>query len=318
MADFIRLRVAAARAGVSLALAALIGGLSAPGASASRPHATGGAGTGVNFLKLGGLSGNVRQGFLKLELKFLKLDSALGALEHKLVREYATAGSLKQYLKLSTANASFLKLDDANANFLKIEDANVNFLKIDDANLNFLKIDAANTEFLKIDAANTEFLKIDATAANANAFGGATPQSFERSATGTASIPTGAGAAQAPLLSTPGGELVVKAGMTAPGAAPGAPYVSITNGTTSLLPAVQDLDAGGNATTSSADIGAGQAHTVSFSGNYLPPGQLHVQFFNVPGLFGSSAGEAVTLVVSVESDGNGNMRFVAQLISGSL
>ena len=309
MADFIRLRVAAARAGVSLALAALIGGLTAPGSAASRPHATGGAGAGANFLKLNGISGNVRQGFLKLELKFLKLDSALGALEHKLVREYPTATSLRQYLKLSTANASFLKIDAANANFLKIEDANVNFLKIDDANLNFLKIDAANSEFLKIGA----------TAANANEFGGATPQSFERSVTGTALIPSGGGAAQATLLSTPGGELVVKAGVTAPGAAPGAPFVSISNGTTSMLPAVQDLDAGGNATTSSADIPAGQAHTVSFTpGNNPLPAQLHTQFFNVPGLFGSPAGEAVTLVVSVESDGNGNVRFVAQLLSGSL
>ncbi|HET9101853.1 MAG TPA: hypothetical protein VFN55_00760 [Solirubrobacteraceae bacterium] len=297
MAEFIRLRVAAARAGVSLALAALIGGLTAPGASASTGHA---GSSSAHFLKLGGLRGNVRQGFLKIETKVYKLESALSQLELKLQRSYPTTQKVNALFDkwTSTAGAQFLKIDAANTEFLKIDDANTQFLKIDDANTQFLKASAAS-----------QFLPVGGTALNASQFGGSTPESFDRSATGAATLAPGAPAVT--LLATPGGELTVKAGYAAPGASQGGPFIAITNGTSALLPAVQDS----NGQDGSADIAPQATRTVFLSAS---AGQVHVQFFDVPGAFGAAQGSAATLVASTEADGNGNVRFVAQLISGSL
>jgi hypothetical protein len=113
------------------------------------------------------------------------------------------------------------------------------------------------------------------------------------------------------LLATPGNELVVKAAYGAvPGAGTPSPNITITNGTSTLLPAVQDHNSQNVST--SADLAGGQTRPFAMA----PTDQLHIQFFNVPGLFG--AGSAATLVVSVEPDTSGNIRFVAQLIAGSL
>jgi hypothetical protein len=284
MTDYVKLRASALRASLGLALAALIGGL--PARAHAAPAA---AGTGsTKFLKLAGLGQDVRNAFLKVEDQVLKLDSSLAKVEHKLGRNYVSA---------SHANATFLKIKSADSSFLKIGDANSNFLKIDDA----------NSSFLKIDDANATFLKVDATAANASELGGASPQSYSRSVAGDAVVTAGGLAQQ--LLAIPGGALTVLAGVAVPVGAGPSPAVTITNGSGQALPAVQDLDG----QTTSADLAAGASNTVTLG----QVAQLHIQFFSVPGLFGSASGEPATLIVSVEPDGNA-FRFVAQLLAGAV
>jgi hypothetical protein len=270
MTDYVKLRTSALKASLGLALAALIGGL--PAWAHAAPAAPGAGST--KFLKLGGLGRDVRNAFLKVEDQVLKLDSSLATVEHKLVSK-------------TQANATFLKIKNADSSFLKIESANASFLKIDDA--------------------NSTFLKAGATAVNANELGGASPQSYSRSAAGDAVVAPGGPEQQ--LLPIPGGALTVQAGYGGPiGVAPG-PFVAITNGSGQALPAVQDLDG----QTTSADIAPGVTTIIGLGS----VAQLHVQFFAVPGLFGSAQGEPATLIVSVEPDGNG-FRFVGQLLAGSL
>jgi hypothetical protein len=279
MTDYVKLRASALKASLGLALAALIGGL--PARAHAAPSASG---TGSKFLKLEGLGRDVRNAFLKVEDQVLKLDSSLANVEHKLVSK-----------------------TQANATFLKIKSADSSFLKIKSANTSFLKIDNANASFLKIDDANSTFLKAGATAVNASELGGASPQSYSRSAAGDAVVTPGGPVQQ--LLPIPGGVLSVQAGYGGPiGVAPG-PYVAIANGSGQVLPAVQDLDG----QTTSADIAPGVTTIIGLGS----VAQLHVQFFSVPGLFGSAQGEPATLIVSVEPDGNA-FRFVGQLLAGSL
>jgi hypothetical protein len=288
MAEFIKLRTTALKAGVSLALAALIGGLPSRSHAATRASS---AANATHFLKLTGLTGNVKNSFLKLEKSFLKIDGSLATLEHKLAKTYFTSQ----------------KIDST---FLKIKSADTDFLKIDTANASFLKIDDANASFLKIDDAATEFLKVGATAANTSEFGGATAQSFSRSTSGAATIPLGG---SAPLLATPDGELSVSVSYgIGVGQGPQA-TVTITNNTNQALPAVQDI-AG---TDTSADIPAKSTHTITLSLLSGGADQIHLQFFPVPGLFGSATAVAATLIVSVESSQTG-AGFVGQLIAGSL
>jgi hypothetical protein len=169
-----------------------------------------------------------------------------------------------------------------------------------------LKIKSANTSFLKIDDANNQFLRLGATAANTNEFGGATPESFSRSASGAIAIPSiNTGPAQA-LLGSPDGAITVKVGITAGVGG----VVTIANGT-NQTPAVQDL--GGQVTQ--ADIPALSFSTIAL-GN-TSAAQPHVQFFPVPGLFFSATPEAATLIVSQETT-QSTHSFVGQLIAGSL
>jgi hypothetical protein len=309
MAEYIKLRASALKAGVSLALAALIGGLPARSHAAtptSAPRASTASGA-TRFLKLDGLSGSLGNSLLKVEKSFLKLDSALGTLEHKLAKTYFTAQKIDStFLKIKSANSSFLKVDAANLNFLKIDAANLNFLKITDANSTFLKITDANASFLKIDDADNTFLKLTGTAANASELGGATPQSFSRSSSGAATVKPGD--QPAALLASPEGELTVTVTTNPTGGQGG--VVTITNNTGALLPAVQDV-AGQD---TSIEIQPKSSTPITLDGSVA---QLHLQFFPVPGLFGSAQAEAATLVISMESNQEGDS-FVGQLIAGSL
>jgi hypothetical protein len=102
MADYIKLRVAAARLGVTMAFFALTAGL-ADRARAATPW-----------------SGRVNADLLSpTPPEFLKIKSADAS-----------------FLKIDDANSNFLKFDDANASFLKIDDANHEFLKIDSSAAN--------------------------------------------------------------------------------------------------------------------------------------------------------------------------------------
>ncbi len=172
MADFIKLRLAAARMGVSMAFFALLAGI------ADR--------AGANPLVSGSDSGLLRQattaaGAAGRPTTLLKLDSALLKLEHKLSTSFETTHKLNQ-----------------------------TFLKIKSANTEFLKIKSANTTFLKIDDANAEFLKIDATAANAGELGGLSPSAFFQGNghVVTGAVPAVSGTATQ-LLALPGGIIVV-------------------------------------------------------------------------------------------------------------
>lgn len=96
MAQRIKFRLNAAKVGVSMALAALAGGVveklrSEP----SDVHLTPASAPG-NFIKLGGLPQKIRTDFqkieqkvIKLEDKWIKLDSALGQLDQKVITQQA-------------------------------------------------------------------------------------------------------------------------------------------------------------------------------------------------------------------------------------
>jgi hypothetical protein len=140
MAEHIKFRLTAAKVGVSAALLALIGGVverirSGPSEVRITPASAPG-----HFLKLGGIQGDVKHALIKLEDKWIKLDTALTNVVAKL-------------------HADYLKIDKANSEFLKINKANAEYLKINTANANFLKIRSANSEFLKIRTAQNEFVQ---------------------------------------------------------------------------------------------------------------------------------------------------------------
>lgn len=261
MADYIKLRLAAARVGVSMAFFALLAGV------AERAHAATQPPPPANFL---------REVFVPsgkgLNRVILKLDSALATLEHKLSTNFDTTHKLDQtFLKIKSAGTEFLKIKSANASFLKIDDANANFLKIDDA--------------------SKEFLKIDSTAANASELGGLTPDAFFQGnghvITGSVVASTGAGPQQ--LLSLPGGIIVVSVTNT-----PGAGLqLTIHNASGVNLPAVQDVAAAGNSTTGATTLVTGQDAAIGLDG---AGAQVHVQIFPS----GAAFPEVVTLIVSAD------------------
>lgn len=133
MAEYIKFRLTAAKVGVSMAFLALIAGL-AERAQSGPPTINARRTAAVDyFLKLDGIKGEAKTGFLKLEAKILKLDGALASLEHKLGKTfYDKQQTNALYLKQSKANTEFLKLDKAKTEYLKISDASKAFLKIRD------------------------------------------------------------------------------------------------------------------------------------------------------------------------------------------
>jgi hypothetical protein len=116
MAEYVRLRVTAAKAGVTMALLALIGGLAERSRAATPARAR--QASALNFLKLKGLSRTISGDFLKIEKKFVKLDSAISGVEKKLVKFERSASST--FLKITDANAKFLKADGTAANAAKL------------------------------------------------------------------------------------------------------------------------------------------------------------------------------------------------------
>jgi hypothetical protein len=170
VADYIRFRFTAAKVGVSMAFLALLAGV-AEKVRSGTPHVS--ATNSALYIKLGGITGEVKQAFLKIEDVFVKLDKVLVGLDHKLLQNYYTRHKI---------DATFLKITDA------------------------------NQKFLKITAANANFLKIDGTAANANKLGGLTPESFVQGHADVVSggILIGLDQPSAmPLLQTPDGKLAL-------------------------------------------------------------------------------------------------------------
>jgi hypothetical protein len=202
VAEYIKFRLTAAKVGVSMALLALIAGVAEK--ASSRPAVVKATPAASDlFLKLGGITGGVKTALVKLEDKWIKLDTALSKFEHKVTGNYYDKHAI---------NGSFLKIKSANASFLKIDDA------------------------------NAKFLPAAGTAANASKLGGLAPDAFVQGHANVVSgaVTVGPGGSAQTLLQVPsatqGGIIVVC--RPTPGAA--GVQLSITNTTNVTIPAVQD------------------------------------------------------------------------------
>jgi hypothetical protein len=281
MAQYIKFRLTAAKVGVSMALAALIAGIAekvhaAPPVINAKPAAV------DYFLKLDGVTGESKNDFLKLELKYNKLNGLITGVERQLTKVYKKAVVNAEFLKIDTANSEFLKTDDASAEYLKIADA------------------------------SSEFLKIGGTAANSSELGGLAPDAFFQGdgnvVSGEASV-TGSQKSQQ-LLSTPDGTLTVQLATNSDGA----PYLNIHNGGSNSLPVVQDLGEANSevgTTTSSSTIGPGN-NQIQLGGQQA--NQLHLQIFPA-----GNFNEVVTITVSVvPTPSTGAYTAVGQMLLGNL
>ena len=123
MAEYIRFRLTSAKLGVTMALAALIGGVAdraeAQSASSSKPPAL--------FVKLTGITGQVRTVLAKIEEKVDVLTKDIASIEQKQRTDYYTKDQVgKIYMKHATANAEFLKKADTAANSSLLDNKPVN------------------------------------------------------------------------------------------------------------------------------------------------------------------------------------------------
>jgi len=281
MADYVRLRLAAARVAVTMAFLALLAGIAERAGQSAAPTVN--AVPAASYLKLNGLSSLVAQNFSKIENKLVKLDTTLLKYERTVT-------------KLQKADRAFLKVNSANAQFLKIDDANAQFLKISDA----------NDKWLKISDANAEFLKLDGTAANSSELGGLPAGSFFQ---GSGHVVTGAlpavpsqGTQQ--LLSLPDGTISVLIGLLRGQAT----QVTVHNSTQATLSAVQDI-----AGTDTAIMLAPGDNQLSFSVPTGSAGQLHLQIFPS----GQAFPEVVTIMVSLDTV-NGSQAAIGQAFTGGI
>ena len=221
MAEYIKFRLTVAKAGVTMALLGLLGGL-AQRAGADQPRTTEAhAAKTISWtpkLSLKGITGNLRASLVTIEKDlssiYLKEQKALSS-DVSSLKHLITAAKDNSYSKLQ-ANAAFLSKSDA----------------------------------------GKEYLKIDGKAADAAALGGVPAVQFGMVGSGAVSM--GDGSVRQTLLTAPGtnGEIIV---VCAPDPTPGAAgfKVSITNNTGVLLPAVQDV--GGTSASVSLAHAAKQA-----------------------------------------------------------
>ncbi len=245
MAEYIRFRLTSAKLGVTMALAALIGGVADQAQAQSQSAAPGKP--APLFVKLTGITGPVRTVLAKIEQKCITLGNEIGSLEKKVRTDYYTKDQIsKVYMKDATANRDFLKIKDA------------------------------TTEFVKKADALAEFVIKGETVANSNELGGLSAQDFVQ---GTGGVVTGAVAfgpnSSGPqtLLQGPGanGAIIV---VCRPHAGGGID-VNIHNANPSALPAVQDL----NGQMNSNPIPSGGSTLVTISGTE----EIRLQTFPVSG-----------------------------------
>jgi hypothetical protein len=279
MARYLKVRLTAARAGVTMALLALIGGLAEQRGSDRSLTVTPAA-------SLGPL---VRSDSAGSPKALLKLDTALATLEHKLAKNYFTADkTAKTFLKIKTADSQFLKIDDAGA------------------------------QFLTTGAAATQYLKASATAADSSELGGGSAASYSRGVAGAASVSTSfppGDANREPLLTTPDGKLSIVAGYGEPPGTAVTAFVTITNGTGADLSGVKEIIG----TVSPEVFTAAAPTQLNTILNGSGVSMIHVQLLPVAGLFGSAKPEAVTLVISATmTPDHTHVEFVAQLLAGAV
>jgi hypothetical protein len=275
VAEYIKLRMTAAKAGVTLALMGLIAGI-AERAQAS-PQRAGSASVG-GFLKLKGLGSAIGGNFLKLEQKVIKLDTSLQKIDKV----------LPSYLKIKTADNTFLKIGDANAKFLKLDDANAKFLKITDA--------------------NAKFLNATGTAVNSAELGGQTPDAFVQGHGGVVSgaVAIGQGSTSEQTLLQVNGTLgtIIVVCKPVPGAGI---QVILRNQTQATLPAVQDQ----NGMDTSKPLPPGDTTLATINGG-APTQQLHLQTFPPAGstevitlMISAESGPGTVSIVGQALSGNG-------------
>ena len=285
MADYIKFRLTAAKAGVTMAFLALLGGLVGPAEGRQRePAATAASFSwGSHYLKLDGLQGATKQAFLKLELK---LGQVFGDVNHTLTR-----------------------------NFYDKHKIDTTFLKIDAANNEFLKLDSANAQFLKIVNANNDFLKLDGIAANSSELGGLTPDAFVQGhanvVSAEASVTTDGN--QHALMQTPDGLITVSVSVNSDGIE----TLVIHNGTASALSAVVDP------TAVEYQLPAVQDTTIQVGSVNPPAGgptnsadgseMVHLQIFP-----GANYNKVVTMTFSSEPASNRQVAVVGQMLIGLL
>jgi hypothetical protein len=278
MAERIKFRLTAAKVGVSVAFLALVGGL-VDKLHSGRPEVrvTPASAPG-QFLKLQGLSHTVKIDFLKLEQKWVKIDSLLTNVVHKL-------------------NTQFLKIEDANTEFLKIKLADAKFLKIVDANAEYLKIDAANAEYLKIRSANAQFLKIRAAQDQfLQGHGGVV----------SAASPVLADGSVTKLISSPDGGLVVTLRLQ-----DGEMTLFIDNTTGALIPAVQTTD---NLAPQPINLEPGNRNSIRLG----PDTQVHQVHLQTFGDGSANEVTTLVLSTDLPQAGANGPQVVAQMLIGLL
>ncbi|MGZ6617486.1 MAG: hypothetical protein ACXVFQ_24055 [Solirubrobacteraceae bacterium] len=114
MAEYVRFRWATAKVGASMALLALVAGVTDRArATTSGPPAQA---AGSKFLKLGGLTKTISYDFLKLETKMIKMTQTVASLDTRLVK--IDRNLTRNYYKAQSINKIFLKTADANLKYL--------------------------------------------------------------------------------------------------------------------------------------------------------------------------------------------------------
>ncbi len=236
MAEQIKFRLTKARAGLTLAILALVAGVTDRADSTTHAELTADQVTASPaafdaFLKLDGITGATRTAFQKIENTFAKFDAKL---------DTAVAQIYQKFEKYDTAQ----KLDKT-----------------------FLTTAAAGAEFLTPAAANGSFLAKGGTAANSTELGGKTADAFVQ---GAGNVVSGYAVVTAannvdnplPLIASPDGTISVSVYDDS-----GLVTLSVQNTTSTDLPAVQDTDGQTSAQTLTAGefnplvIGSGAAQT---------------------------------------------------------
>jgi hypothetical protein len=290
MAAQIKFRLTKAKAGLTLAILALVAGVTEHARSAAPPELTADQVVASPaaydaFLKLNGITGATKTAFQKIENTFAKFDVQLNT---------AVLTIDKKFAKYDTAQ----RLDKT-----------------------FVTSAEASAKFLTPAEANGIFLTKDATAANSSELSGKTADAFVQ---GTGGVATGAltlgGATgvsgaqtlvQSPAQAGTQAAIIV---VCTPSASNGT-TVNIQNTTGATIPAVMDqgvapgVGSPSPSSTSQMDL----APTPASNTFTIPPdeiGQFHLQTFPT-----SSFNQVVTLIMSTEPTGGGTS-IVAQMING--
>jgi hypothetical protein len=281
MAEYIKFRLTAAKAGVTMAFLALLGGIAEAKPWGGRPararQSSGASDKWTPVLSLNGITGNLRTSLIQVE-------KDLSSLYQKDHRQISAAVS-NLYHKVTD---NFYDKHAVNARFLPIKTADAQFLMLKDSGL---------------------FLDKDGTAANSAQLGGKTADAFIQGTggitTGGANVSVNPGPPQfTPLLSSADASLSVGVELTGNGS-----FVQITNNSAASIDWVSSQPAPNNFGTIKGD----DASTISLA----DPGdaaQITIQF--LPAV----QTQAFTLVLSTESTdvigAPASQRFVGQMING--
>jgi hypothetical protein len=281
MADYIKFRLSAAKAGVTMAFLALLGGIAEARPWGGRPARASQSAVRSDkwtpVLSLNGITGNLRTSLLKIENDLTSLYQK----DHKLI-----TGAIGGVYHKVTDN--FYDKHAANATFLKIKGADSTFLTLKDAG---------------------GLLDKDGTAANSAELGGKTADAFIQGTGGITTGGTTVGVNPGPpqfthLVSSTDGALSAGVQLTGNGS-----EVQITNNSSASIDWVSSQAAPDNFGTIT-----GNGMAVISLADPGDAGQVTIQF--LPAV----QNQAFTLVVSAEPGAGVGQppteRFVGQMING--